>query len=387
MLARHFSPYFEILLLHADKYADFISKEGYHTFKCKSLDSAHIMKAVKKFDFSWINEKDLETVYHDQVRTIETLRPVAVLGDTSLTLKMAAEKTGITYISLMNGYMSKYYLYTRRISRIHPAYKLVIHLSGQILDIITQKGEALAFYRVHRPFKKIRLKNKLSKEIYYLDELEGDINLICDLVELFPQKNLPANYMVISPLYYDTATGYTQILKKLDKNKKTIFVSMGSTGDWSKVLFLNNLYFSKYNVIAAGSGADVLHAFHIIRTAFIDVHEIFSVTDLVICHGGNGTIYQSLFYGIPLLCKTNHFEQEWNVQALEKLHAGKSLDDLSELDEYITVINEWIVKKESGLNKRYHAKIQEEANKLGKITRKIALSITASAVPDVHLNA
>lgn len=387
MLARHFSLYFDILVLHSDEYADFISKEGYHTFRCKSLNSAHILDAVKKFDFSWINEKDLEAVYHDQVRIIETLRPLAVLGDTSLTLKMAAEKTNVTYISLMNGYMSKYYLYTRRISRTHPAYKLVNHLSGQILDMITQKGETLAFYKVHRPFKRIRLKNKLSKEFYYPDELEGDINLICDLVDLFPQKTLPANYVVISPLYYDTATGYAQIAKKLDNNKKTIFVSMGSTGNWSKVLFLNNPYFTKYNVIAAGNGADVLDAAHIIKTAFVNVHEIFPVTDLVICHGGNGTVYQSLLYGIPLLCKTNHFEQEWNVQALEKAHAGKSLDELSKLDEYITVINEWIVKKESGLNKRYPAKIQEEANKLGRVIRKIALNITASAVPDVHLNA
>lgn len=378
MLARHFSPYFEILFAHADKYSEFIKKEGYKTFICESFNAEEVLEYVEKFDFSWINEKALEAVYNDQVRIIASLKPLVVLGDTSLTLKMAAETTGVTYISLMNGYMSKYYSSTRRISRTHPVYKFVNKLPGQVLDLITQKGEAIAFYKLHRPFKKIRSKYRLSKEIYYINELEGDINLICDLVELFPQKNLPENYVMMSPLYYDTNTISGIIDKMLDKRKKTIFVSMGSSGNWGKILFLNDPHFEKYNIITAGDSANVLNAAHIIKTAFINIHEIFPVTDLVVCHGGNGTVYQSLLYGIPLLCKTNNFEQEWNVEALKRLNAGISLDNLSVISDYINVVDEWIVKKESGLNDLYKARLKDEAEKLGVIIQQIATHLIGS---------
>lgn len=384
MLAKHLNNYFEVVFAHSERYADFILQEGYKTFHCKLLNALQVMESAKNFDFSWVNEEALESVYLDQVRIIEKLRPVAVLGDTSLTLKMAAEKSGVTYITLMNGYMSKYYFYTRKISRTNPFYKYIIKLSGQVLDLITEKGEALAFYKLHRPFKKIRSKYNLLKKITYLDELEGDMNLICDLAILFPQKLLPPNYTIITPLYYDTDIIYSQISKKLDKRKKTIFVTMGSTGDWNRVSFLNNPYFTKYNIVTAGDSCSVLNAFNIIKTPFINIHEIFYATDLVICQGGNGTIYQSLLYGIPLLCKTNNFEQEWNVEALERLKVGKSLDSTNNMSDYINLVEEWIVKKNSESNELLKLQLRNEADKLGTVIRKIAAGLIRSTVNDLQ---
>ncbi len=375
MLARHFAEYFEVMFAHSDAYADFISREGYQTFNCKSLHAPLVMECVNKFDFSWINEESLESVYTDQVTTIEKLQPVAVLGDTSLTLKMAAEKTGVTFISLMNGYMSKYYSLTRKISRTHPVYKYMNLLPGPLLDLLTEKGESIAFYKLHRPFKEIRAKYHLIKKFSYLDESEGDINLITDLALLFPQNLLPGSYTMIAPLYYDTDVVFSQISQKLDKHKKTIFVTMGSTGDWHKVRFLNNPYFKKYNIVTAGDSRNVLNAGSIIKTPFINVREIFHRTDLVICQGGNGTIYQSLSYGIPLLCKTNNFEQEWNVEALERLQVGRSLDGIRNIDEYIILVDEWIERKGAASNESVKVAVRNEADKLGTIVKRIAAGV------------
>lgn len=385
MLARHFSSCFEIRFAHSERYADFITQEGYQTFYCKSFDAQEVMTGAKNFDFSWINEEALTTVYLDQVRNIKIFQPFAVLGDTSLTLKMAAEKTGITYISLMNGYMSKYYAFSRKISRTHPFYKYVNLLSGQVLDLVTEKGEALAFYKLHRPFKKIRLEYNLLKKISYLDELEGDINLICDLPVMFPQNPLSANYTLIAPLYYDTEIIYSQIKSRLDKNKKTIFVTMGSTGDWEKVTFLNNPWFAKYNIVTAGDSAFILNADHIINTAFINIHEIFNVTDLVICQGGNGSIYQSLLYGIPLLCKTNNFEQEWNVEALIRLNAGASLDGIETPGDCINLVESWIEKKNFNLKELLQTQIKMQSGNLATVIRKIATGLLQSTATDLQL--
>lgn len=374
MLAKYFSPYFEILFVYSETYTHFVNKQGFESFTCQSLDAKKIMEAVKKFNFSWINEKDLHEVLTAQVKIISQLKPLVVLGDTSPSLKMAAEKTGVYFISLMNGYMSKYYAFSRNLTRTHPAYPILKWLPKSVLDALTRKAEALTMGKVHYPFKKIRNNYKLPKKKSYLDELEGDFNLICDLAELFPQNGLPLNYKLIAPLYYEQPRQMTGLKEKLDKSKKTIFVSMGSTGDWQKVIFFNATYFSKYNLVTAGDSNNVLNASHIIKAAFINVHDFFSETDLVICHGGNGTIYQALLYGIPVLCKTCHFEQEWNVSALERLGVGKSIDDVENIDKYITVIEEWVQKK-NNQSKYYSQRIQQENRRLHKTVAEIAIHI------------
>jgi UDP-N-acetylglucosamine:LPS N-acetylglucosamine transferase len=136
-------------------------------------------------------------------------------------------------------------------------------------------------------------------------------------------------------------------MHRLDKNKKTLFVSMGSTGDWNNVTFLNDPFFKKYNIVTAGDTHKAINNPNVVAAPFVNIHHVFPYTDLVLCHGGNGTIYQALSYGLPILCKTSHFEQEWNVQAIEKLKIGKGLDDVKNLQQYKVIFDEWMQKKNS----------------------------------------
>ncbi|MBE7173506.1 MAG: hypothetical protein INR73_23240 [Williamsia sp.] len=375
MLAGHFKAYFKVLFAYNEQFADFVTREGFQTFSCRSLDAAEVLQEVKKFSFSWINETALEPVYLDQVRAIRLLKPAAVLGDTSVTLKMAAEKTRVPYISLMNGYMSKYYSFPRPLSRTHPLYKFMKNFPAPLASRLTRQGEALVFSWVHRPFRKIRRRHQLSSKKDYLDELEGNLNLICDLEELFPQRDCPPNYKQIAPLYYDAARSSNRVADKLDKNKKTIFVSMGSSGDWEKLRFLNDPLFRRYNIVTAADKESFLCASHIIRVPFVNVHELFPFTDLVICHGGNGTIYQALLYGIPVLCSTSHFEQEWNVGALERLRIGQSLDGVEEVKDYLQIIDDWMQHKGEGTYRGYQRKIAQQVQELGGIARRVAEEI------------
>lgn len=374
-LAKYLRKDFHILFAYDEKFIDFIAREDFQTFSCLALNADAVLQSVKNFDFSWINERSLEPVYLDQVRVISLLNPAAVLGDTSPTLKMAAEKTGVMYVSLMNGYMSKYYSISRKMSRTHPLSKFLKYVPVYIVDALTQKGEALTFFSVHNTFKKIRRKHLLSFKKYYLDELEGDLNLVCDLQDLFPQRDLPSNYRQIAPLYYDSDDASGAVTDKLDSNKKTIFVSMGSSGDWEKVGFLNDPGFGIYNIITAADKDNILHAGHIIKMRFVYVHELFPATDLVICHGGNGTIYQALLYGIPLLCSTSHFEQEWNVDALERLNIGKSLDGIKNHGDYLQIVAEWLDKKEKGSYAVYQNKITSQVQELHTVAGHITAEI------------
>ncbi|MDQ6812576.1 MAG: hypothetical protein M3040_02360, partial [Bacteroidota bacterium] len=328
-LAVYLKPHFDIRFAHSLKFQAFITAAGFNTFTCAALDADKVQQCMISFEFSWLNEAELNHIYQSQLKAIHELKPVAVLSDMSPTLKMAAEKTGVFHIALMNGYMSRYYALVRRMPGKHPLHSLFNLLPGVLFNYITNVGEQLYFRDLHLPFKRIRKRAKLSRKYSYMQELEGDINLVCDLPDLFPQRNLPSNYFVIPPLFHPVSGEKCGLVSNLDPNKKTLFISMGSTGIWKDLEFLNNDEFKKYNVVTAGDTAQVLHSNHIFSYTFVDSRELFEVVDLVICHGGNGTIYQALSFGIPVLCRTAHVEQEYNADGLKRLQLGDCLDGIS----------------------------------------------------------
>lgn len=385
MLCRHFRNHFDIRIAYHPDFASFIKQEHVGTFDCEALNSGSAVESVKQFDFSWMNESALKRVYHEQVNIITKLKPVAVIGDYSLTLKMAAEATSVLYISVVNGYMSKYYAGYRKISRTHPVYPFLKKMPGSVQMLLTKRGEKSALRQLHKPFKAIRIANKLQKCKEYLDELEGDITLVCDLVDLFPQLELPSDYHVIAPLFYESVLSSTGFAGKIDRTKKTILASMGSTGDWPNLSFLNDPFFAKYNIIAAADHSRILDAPHIMHVNFVHIHDVYPATDLIICHGGNGTINQALLYQIPLLCKSSHCEQEWNIQALEDKGLGKSLDEITELDEYKKITAEWIQKKGTQPYKDCSEKMKEQLALLPDMVTQIAGDIlkTCGAISDM----
>ncbi len=341
-LAESLSDRFRILFLHSKKYHRFVEAAGYETFSCAALDGDQVMRAMRKFDFSWLEEGTLTNVFLSQVDRIHELGPVAVLGDTMPTLKMAAEAANVPYVSLMNGYTSKYYASGRSMPREHPMYRMVSLLPENFGRLLISAGEQKFFREMHKPFRSIRNRFGLSQFRSYFSELEGDLNLICDLPELFPQQHMPSSYHFIDPLFYKAQDMKLPALDELDPGKKTIFITMGSTGDWSKLAMLNDDRFSRFNIVTACDTEKVLHAQHVLSLGFVNIDICLVHADLVICHGGNGTIYQALRRGLPLLCCTSHCEQEWNVQMLTRQAMGASVDDVTCTSEWLEMLDKWI---------------------------------------------
>ena len=361
VLCRQLKDRYQILFAFHPAYIQYVSSEGFECFEYDALDENKVLDQVKHFGFNWLNDAGIERTFLSQVGIIEKYKPAAVLGDAVPTLKMAAEMTGVRYISLLNGYMTKYYCHSRQLPSGHRAARLLQQLPAYMVPYFTSIGEAVVFKNIHRHFKRLRQKYKLCNQHDYLDELEGDLTLICDLPYFFPQKDLPANYRIIGPLIYD-GSGVTNYSPAA--GKQTIYASMGSTGNWQGVAFLNDPFFKKYNIVTTGDANKVLNAPHITTLHFAEVKDIFLSADLVICHGGNGTIYQALYYGIPLLFKPAYFEQEWNVCAFERKGVGRSLQNVKTITELKTVVDDWIQRKGQPLYQQVKALIGESMEAL-----------------------
>jgi UDP:flavonoid glycosyltransferase YjiC (YdhE family) len=87
-----------------------------------------------------------------------------------------------------------------------------------------------------------------------------------------------------------------------------------------------------------------INAPFLIKAPFISFDDILPKVDVVVCHGGNGTIYQAMLHKVPVLCGPSHLEQTWNAQRVEELGYGQSIHSIHP-DRIHAVICDWIEKK------------------------------------------
>ena len=324
------------------QYDRLVAEAGFATFRCERFDAERAMADSRRFEFSWLNAGDVERVVSSQIEVIRQHRPLAVLGDAEPTLKMAAEAAGVPFVALTNAYLTRHYAFLREVSTAHPAYRFRDKLPGAVFGWMTRLGEGAAMRAIHRPFRALRRRLGLTPRRGYLEEMEGDHTLLCDLPLLFPQRELPASFQFIGPLFHGDTAVDDEVAGFVDNGRPSLLVTMGSSGDFSRLAALNDARFAAYNVLVAGDRDGVLRGDHVLARPFLNSSGILPAIDLVVCHGGNGTLYQALAHGVPLLCSPCVFEQEWNVAAVERLGLGERLPPRPDPQQLLAAVTRWI---------------------------------------------
>jgi UDP:flavonoid glycosyltransferase YjiC (YdhE family) len=331
VLADQYDPkHYRVLFLSSTTYNTFVYEKGYETFEAAQFNVEEVMKCTANFSFTWLKKASLLSVFKAQVAAIQAYQPQIVIGDMAPTLKMAAAYCNVQYISLLNGYLTKYDAGHRALPQQHPLQYLLKFLPKTTQQKLTKIGEQYVFRHIHHPFNEIRKAYGLNSADSYLDEMEGDITYICDLPALFPQLDKPKHVKFIGPLVYQHHTLSDNFMAQIPTDKPVICVTMGSTGNWEDLRFLNDPYFRKYLIVTVADQHNIIKGPHVVAKNFINLQQLLAKADLLICHGGNGTVYQGVLANVFMLFVTNHFEQEWNATALQANNYGKTANQFSE---------------------------------------------------------
>lgn len=347
----------EILFPESQKYSQHIKEAAYLTFPYKGPPVDRVMRSARKFNFDWIQKDLLEEQFLEQVHIIQTLKPNAIIGDATFTLRMAAAYTQTPFISIVNGYMTPYYGVLRRLPPTHIIPRLFAFLPKHVFNSVSKRAEKYVLRRVHQPFRELAKKYNVASKLHLLEELEGDMTLISDLPALFPQKNLPDSYHFIGPLFHADVVENTYVRQWMQNGKKTLLVTIGSSGDIQAFRFLMDNELRKYNILIVGDTQNQIMGDNIISYNFLPLGSLLKDISLMICHGGNGSIYQALSADLPVLCQPFNFEQEWNLQGLEILGFGERLspNPMHRLRQ----IHAWSNKKEKNGNQKVSQKISQ----------------------------
>mgnify|MGYP001282352270 CR=1 FL=1 len=349
---------FEIAFVGSGGYTNLINNHGYNTIDEYNIEINSILNKIESFDFSWINTTTIEKIILSHLSAIEAFNPDAVIGDAVPSLRITLEYCKVPYISILNSYMSNYYKCARPVPPIHKAFQYQEKLPEDVWNKILRFAERLSMKQVHKPFNIIRKKYKLDAVKGFLDEYEGNLNLLCDFNYLFPLKKLPQNFKEIGGLYYFDNDNELEVIEFINQNKhrKTILVSTGSSGSKNLLYFIDNTYFEKYNIVVSGKNVPIKKN-NIIYKEFIHLNSIIDKIDLIISHGGNGIIYQALSNAIPHIMIPSIFEQYWNATRIEKLSLGQ-------IHNIFDGIEDLISKIEYNINNRNNKALQEISLKL-----------------------
>ncbi len=331
------------ILFQASCYDELVHRAGFATFSTDRLPERALVADCKATDLLAFAEPDLERVMLAQRATIERYAPVFVIGDMSVTLSMAAEAAGVPYVSLVNSYLSRYY------GEEFTPPDCLTNFSADIADVppffrsrIESFDGLVAVTRAQRGFKRLRKRHGLRPQTNFAMELEGDQTWICDAPALHPVRAaLPDAVRVVGPLLY--FPNWAPIVRQRfhRPGRPTVLVSMGSSGAWDVVPRLSASELSHCDFVVCGQSSPVVTGPNIHHLAFANFEEVLPEVDVVLCHGGNGTVYQALSHGIPCLGIPQFFEQEFNLDKVVARGWGQKLTGTETAAQLRAAIERW----------------------------------------------
>jgi MGT family glycosyltransferase len=237
----------------------------------------------------------------------------------------------VPYISITNACWTNY--------DASPIYAFDDHFSTRLLGrrlatrAMPTLKEGLASYwaLAYRQLrKKYGLDPKKAHNIFRV--IEGDLTLLADIPEYAPTRELPDRMHYVGPILWNSAWANWQApswFTELDPSRPTVYFTLGSSGEVDYFRQVRDVFAgTRYQVIMTTGGLvggvdNLPENIHVLD--FAPGLEIMKRSDVVLNHGGNGTIYQAIAAGIPIIGIPAHVDQERNLQRVEDLGFGLKL--------------------------------------------------------------
>lgn len=245
----------------------------------------------------------LEVIMEDIIRVSQEEKPDLILGDASLGVSPAGHVLGIPAAGVFNAYNVKFY---------KPFTPLRV-----MIDIMDRTYWGAIRNRVYRRHG--------VEPISGYDLWHKTLMLSPDLPELFaPLQEFP-NWHAIGPLLSEPPFALPEWYNELDDGRTNIYLTMGSTGFLEPLLnrVYDDLGKSDYRFIVTTAnqvGEECIRrAPKNFRFAtYAPGSKLLELSQAIVFHGGNGTMYQGLASGVPMVALPSHEEQ--------KISAGKMIE-------------------------------------------------------------
>jgi UDP:flavonoid glycosyltransferase YjiC (YdhE family) len=318
----------EVVFCCEGSYSRLLREAGFQVRPVYTVDREVTLKLVRRAglcDLRWWRDVADRSVRSD-MEALEEIRPDLVVGDLRMSLSTSARALGIPYVSVTNAAWTSRFAEEITVPEGHISEKL---LGRRVARALFPLLKRLLIWYWARGFDRVRERLGLSPLATMYDLIEGDLTLLADLPEYFPILPSPPSFRYVGPIRFRAALPKPAWLSRLSRDRPTVYFTMGSSGE---ARFFGEAIRAfggtEYQVLitTAGLPADLFARYdNVFVEDLADGDALMAASDVTITHGGNGTIYQALGQGVPVIGIATMFDQEINLQRVEALGVGMRL--------------------------------------------------------------
>lgn len=320
----------EVIFAGSGRYMDLPRAAGFPVEPVFTPDGELTLQIVANFGI--VNYRVMHEITEKAVdadlECIGKVDPDLVVGDMRWTLNISTDVARVPYVSILNGFWTRHRAAPIPVVDNHFATRwLGPRLSRAMLGILVDPVTAW----VARAYRAMRRRHGLdpsaARDIFAL--MEGDLNLVADIPEFATTEGLPANFHYVGPILWDLQWEENREpawFRALESGRPTVYVTGGSTGHADLLQeAASALRDSPYQVVmtTAGRKHAIPSAENIHMVDFAPGRRLMDRADVVVCHGGNGTINQAIVSGAPVVGIARHVEQAIHLERVEAMGFGK----------------------------------------------------------------
>lgn len=309
---------------------DFIENEGFQCLPLFEPDNDTILNNIRQGNLNFIDSNTLSKMVDEDIRLFKQVNPDLILTDFRFSAMISTQICDIPHAAIVNASSTEY----RSVPYIpifdSPLLKSVFKKKfNPLLDKINLKLEMAVFDTGMNTFNRTSKRLKLPVKVSATNCLTGkDITLLADIPEYFPIANQPESYHYIGPITWKPPEfSPTPQWWPSGKNKNgNIYITMGTTGEGNLFSKIYRLFRASEftSIVTTGSQADNFKTIpgKIYVEDYLDGEMVLETSDIVVCHGGNGTIYQALCMEKPVIGIPTLPDQAFNMRRVEALGVG-----------------------------------------------------------------
>ncbi|MCC6794471.1 MAG: hypothetical protein IT366_05075 [Candidatus Hydrogenedentes bacterium] len=298
-------------LEHTRSQMSIVAQDGFRIVDAREPDFSYLWRSMMESGFrgtvgavcspkKWM---PVDKIIESQVEIIKNERPDVVVGFATATMSNAAYIAGVPAANVYNAYYIGGIL-----SR--PIWRFYWHA----YDAVFLAAMRSTVYKRHG-----------KKNIPAIDLFRSVPLLSPDLPQMYEVGSALYNAQMTGPILFDYPAPAPEWMNELDDGTPNVYITMGSTGvvyDAVRASF-GALARLPYRFIVTTGGqvnhdalGDIPGNFRV--TAFAPGDAILARSHALVFHGGNGSMYQALQHGVPMLAIPTHNEQRINARIAER---------------------------------------------------------------------
>lgn len=301
---------------------------GFNTHRLFTIDEHLFYDRVNQYKFFY-QPDELNSYVEEERELILKINPDLIVSDFRLTAAISSSLLNKPLLNLSNAYWSPNY----QCKFLPPESGIFNTLPNNISNYLFNFIRPYLFKTFGKELNDIRIKFGLKgkndfRELY----TAGTYNAYMDLPGFVEIDSLPENHFYLGPIIWSPKLNHDSYRFN---NNDYVYLSMGSTGNNSllpniiRAVRQNNL-----KLIISGMSnvqkSEILNQYprifdNCLIEPLIQAEKVLPFCRLTICHGGSGTVYQSINQGVPVLCFPKNPDQSLVSKAVDKNNIGRYL--------------------------------------------------------------